>query len=240
MARQKVKVSFHDNTPFKFFFGSAIAQDVGSTSQNHGISSSEAIFFEFSGLCVRVLIREWLGTAQIRLGIGRDDRGRARHERDFVTMTSMQHGAWESTVFVALGWVGAVMSSLNLVPQVWRTIVVDKCDTRQVSMLMLFLNLGSGIFLLLYALNGRLWPIAITNALITVCSTMLIVAKCSNKSPTHNVDVDMVDASDAATAPEVCLQPSAPPMHVVIDARGGEGHGAGDTPSSPLTIQGRP
>lgn len=76
------------------------------------------------------------------------------------------------------GWFGASCTALTLLPQVYRSVAINRCDMSQISLLMLMLNFFAGITTLIYASCNRVWPIVMANALNVSCTIILLSGKC--------------------------------------------------------------
>lgn len=78
-----------------------------------------------------------------------------------------------------VGLLGAFLSSITFIPQVYKTWKTKSVD--DLSMMMLLIILTSTIVWLIYAFNLMLWPVIICNSIVCVLSLFLIYFKLAYK-----------------------------------------------------------
>lgn len=79
-----------------------------------------------------------------------------------------------------VGLLGAFLSSVTFIPQVYKTWKTKSVD--DLSLLMLFIILTSTIVWLIYAFALVLWPVIICNSIVCALSLLLIYFKFTYKS----------------------------------------------------------
>ena len=79
----------------------------------------------------------------------------------------------------ALGYLGAFLTAITFIPQVYKTWQTKKAG--DLSLMMLFIVLTSCIVWLTYAIALMLWPVIIANSIIGVLSLVLIYFKQTYK-----------------------------------------------------------
>jgi MtN3 and saliva related transmembrane protein len=78
-----------------------------------------------------------------------------------------------------VGLLGAFLSSITFIPQVYKTWKTKSVD--DLSMMMLLIILTSTIVWLIYAFSLMLWPVIICNSIVCVLSLLLIYFKLAYK-----------------------------------------------------------
>lgn len=73
------------------------------------------------------------------------------------------------------GYIGSFLISINLIPQIIRTI--QKKSSKNMSYITLGINLLACFFMLVYGYKKNLYPIIISNIIISISSIMLICLK---------------------------------------------------------------
>lgn len=88
------------------------------------------------------------------------------------------------------GYIGSFLISINLIPQIIRTI--QKKTSKNMSYITLCINLLACFFMITYGYKKNLYPIIISNIVIFICSFTLICLKKyyhvieKNKSTVNN------------------------------------------------------
>lgn len=73
------------------------------------------------------------------------------------------------------GYIGSFLISINLIPQIIRTI--QKKSSKNMSYITLVINLLACFLMLVYGYEKNLYPIIISNIIIGICSITLICLK---------------------------------------------------------------
>lgn len=73
------------------------------------------------------------------------------------------------------GHLGAVLSSVTFIPQVWKAWQTK--SVKDLSIYMIIIVFCSTIIWLIYGISFSLWPVVIANAVILLLSTMLLFFK---------------------------------------------------------------
>ena len=73
------------------------------------------------------------------------------------------------------GHLGAVLSSITFIPQVWKAWQTK--SVKDLSIYMIVIVFCSTIIWLFYGISFSLWPVVIANAVILLLSTMLLFFK---------------------------------------------------------------
>ena len=79
----------------------------------------------------------------------------------------------------ALGYLGAFLTAITFIPQVYKTWQTKKAG--DLSLMMLLIVLTSCVVWLTYAIALMLWPVIIANSIIGVLSLVLIYYKQAYK-----------------------------------------------------------
>jgi len=73
------------------------------------------------------------------------------------------------------GHLGAVLSSITFIPQVWKAWQTK--SVKDLSIYMIIIVFCSTIIWLIYGISFSLWPVVIANTVILILSTMLLFFK---------------------------------------------------------------
>ncbi len=105
------------------------------------------------------------------------------------------------------GYVGSFLISINLIPQIFR--IIKKKSGKNISWFTLNINVLASVFMLVYGIQSRLYPVIISNSLVLISSIVIIVLKkyykirlLSEKPSSNNTlkeDIEMANMLERCT-----------------------------------------
>lgn len=83
-----------------------------------------------------------------------------------------------STTIIILSWIGTVLTSINLMPQVYK--VLKTKDTKSIALIWLLIGLTACIVWIAFAILSSQWAILVTNILVFTTTFIIFAFKLYN------------------------------------------------------------